>query len=94
MLRPQIYFAHVDPQSQPATAAVFGLSEGPALAIFRDGIGLYLESADHSAERIARLLDRITELDMDTVRNEIEEQKRAEVALRMRRVCPATRRTQ
>ncbi|MEO8630694.1 MAG: hypothetical protein ABI612_21735 [Betaproteobacteria bacterium] len=40
------------------------------------------------------MLDRIAELDMDTVRNEIEEQKRSEVALRMRRVCPATRRTQ
>jgi len=82
----------VDVQAQPELAAMFGLSEGPALLIFREKVVLYLDKGEHSAERVEELLGRALALDMDKVRPQIEEQQRAEVALRMRRVCPATRR--
>ena len=71
---------------------MFGLSEGPALLIFRQEVVLYLESGEHAAERIEELLQRVQALDMEAVRAAIEEEKRAEVALRMRRVCPTARR--
>lgn len=87
-----IVFGRVDVQAQPELAAMFGLSQGPALLIFREQVVLYLEQGEHSAARVDELLKQILALDMNTVRAEIEEQKRAEIALRMRRVCPATRR--
>jgi hypothetical protein len=89
---PQALFARVDPAADPAIAAMFGLDAGPALLIFRQAVVLYLERAQHCAERIEELLRQVQGLDMDAIRVAIEEQKRAEVALRMRRVCPAVRR--
>ena len=87
-----IVFGRVDVEAQPELAALFGLREGPALLIFREQVVLYLEGGEHSATRVDELLRQILALDMNAVRAEIEEQKRAEIALRMRRVCPATRR--
>jgi len=85
-------FGRIDAQAQPELAAMFGLRDGPALLIFRESIVLCLEEGEHSAARVDELLSRVLALDMNAVRAEIEEQKRAELALRMRRVCPATRR--
>jgi thioredoxin 1 len=90
---PQARFARIASSDEPAVAAMFGLSEGPALLIFRQEVVLYLESGEHPAERIEELLQRVQALDMEVVRAAIEEEKRAEVALRMRRVCPTARRT-
>ena len=89
---PAVVFAHVDPNAQPRAAAMFGLGAEPALLIFREQVVLYLEAGEHAIERIEGLLAQILALDMRAVRAEIEEQKRAEVALRMRRVCPTARR--
>lgn len=89
---PSARFARIAPDDEVAVTAMFGLSEGPALLIFRQEVVLYLESGEHSAERIEELLQRVQALDMDAVRAAIEEEKRAEVALRMRRVCPTARR--
>jgi thioredoxin 1 len=89
---PEVAFAHVDPERDPVLAALFGLKPEPALLIFRDRIVLYLEHGVHAQERIEALLGQVCALDMDQVRAAIEEEKRAEVALRMRRVCPTARR--
>jgi hypothetical protein len=89
---PQACFARVDPAAEPAIAAMFDLSAGPALLIFRQAVVLYLESAEHSVERIEELVRQVQALDMDAIRAAIQEEKRAEVALRMRRVCPTARR--
>jgi hypothetical protein len=75
-----------------AVAALFGLDSEPALVIFRDRIVLYLEPGVHPLERVEALLAQVRVLDMDQVRAAIEDEKRAEVALRMRRVCPTARR--
>ena len=85
-------FGCVDVQTQPELAALFGLREGPALLIFREKVVLYLEEGEHSSTRVDELLTQVLALDMNAVRAEIEEQKRAEVALGMRRVCPTARR--
>ena len=85
-------FAQIDPVDEPAIAAMFGQSTGPALLIFREQVVLYLESGEHSVQRIEQLVQQVQGLDMAAIQAEIEEQKRAEVALRMRRVCPTARR--
>ena len=89
---PSVVFARIDPQSHPNAPAMFGLGVEPALLIFREQVVLYLEAGEHKSERIEGLLTQILALDMHAVREDIEEQKRAEVALRMRRVCPTARR--
>ena len=89
---PAVVFARIDPQTHSKAAAMFGLGGEPALLIFREQVVLYLERGEHPMERIEGLLGQILALDMRAVRAEIEEQKRAEVALRMRRVCPTARR--
>lgn len=89
---PAIAFARIDPQAQPSAAAMFGLGDEPTLLIFREQVVLYLEAGEHAIERIEGLLAQIRALDMHAVRAEIEEQKGAEAALRIRRVCPTTRR--
>jgi thioredoxin 1 len=89
---PSVAFARIDPQSYPKVAAMFGLGAEPALLIFREQVVLYLEVGEHTRERIEGLLTQILALDMHAVREDIEEQKRAEIALRMRRVCPTARR--
>jgi len=89
---PSVVFARIDPQSHPNAPAMFGFGVEPALLIFREQVVLYLEAGEHTSERIEGLLTQILALDMHAVREDIEEQKRAEVALRMRRVCPTARR--
>ena len=89
---PSVRFARLDLQSHPNTPAMFGLGAEPALLIFREQVVLYLEAGEHTSERIEGLLTQILALDMHAVREDIEEQKRAEIALRMRRVCPTARR--
>ena len=85
-------FVHVDPAASPAIAAMFGLSEGPALLILRQKVVLYFHQAEHTAAEIGTLLERVEALDMDTVQRELQAEREAEEALRMRRVCPAMRR--
>ena len=87
-----VAFARIDGAEAPAIAAMFGLGSGPALLIFRRQVVLYLESGEHSAERVEALVRQIQALDMDAIQAAIEEEKRAEMALRMRRVCPTARR--
>jgi thioredoxin 1 len=87
-----IVFGRVDARPHPELAALFGLGEGPALLIFREKVVLYLEEGEHSPARVDELLRQILALDMNVVRAEIEEQKRSEVALGMRRMCPTGRR--
>jgi thioredoxin-like negative regulator of GroEL len=87
-----VAFARIDRADEPAIAAMFGLGGGPALLIFRRQVVLYVESGEHPAERVEALVRQIQALDMDAIQAAIEEEKRAETALRMRRVCPTARR--
>jgi hypothetical protein len=87
-----VSFGHVDLRTERQLAQMFGIDADAALLIFREQIVLYLEAGRHDAARITGLLSRVLALDMPTVRAEIEAQKQAELALRMRRVCPTARR--
>ncbi len=87
-----VQWGHVDVRSEPRLAATFGIDAGPALLIFRERIVLYLDQGEHDAARMTDLLQRVGALDMQRVRAQIEEEKQAELAVRMRRVCPTARR--
>jgi hypothetical protein len=62
------------------------------LIIFGRQTILYCEPGEHPAAAVGALLERVCALDLDQVRAEIEAQKQAELAVRMRRVCPTARR--
>ena len=85
-------FVQVNPASSPAIAAMFGVSEGPALLILRQKVVLYFDQTQHTAAEIRALVERVEALDMDAVQRALQAEREAEEALMMRRVCPATRR--
>ena len=90
--RAEAVFGRVDSHAWPDVPAMFGLGAEPAVLIFRQQVVLYVEAGEHTGGQIEGLLAQILALDMNAVRAEIEEQKRAELAVRMRRVCPTARR--
>lgn len=86
-----VRFARVEPAIEAEVAATFGIGTGPALMIFRDGVGLYRRAGDHGEDQVARLLVQIRDLDMTHVKASIE-RERSETAVNMQRMCPAARR--
>jgi hypothetical protein len=89
-LVPSAVLAHCDVNQAPSLAKAFGLDGESALVIFRQRIILFVEKGFHDAERVGNLMQRITMLDMDKIRQNIEKEKAAE-ALHMRRACPISR---
>jgi len=87
---PGVAFAQVHGDSRELFD-MFGLT-GTATAIFRQRIVMYFEQGLPAADRLTQLLDGIAALDIERVRNEIEQERTARESLAVHRVCPATRR--
>lgn len=88
----EVEWGHVDLRTEASLAATFGVETDVALLIFRQRVVLYLEGGRHDPARMSELIARIAALDMTAIKAEIAAQKDAEVALRVRRVCPTARR--
>lgn len=88
---PDIVYGWLDPFRETEIARMFGITDIPALLVFREGIGMYLKAGDHPPERIEGILRQVLALDMQAVRADLERQK-AETAVHMQRMCPAARR--
>ena len=88
---PGVVFARIEPGLEGEVAALFGIVAGPALMIFREGIGLYLRPGQHDAKQVAHLLNRVLALNMADVKASLE-RERSETAVNVQRMCPATRR--
>jgi hypothetical protein len=82
--------AHCNVAQEPALVKTFGLEDESALVIFRQRIMLYVEKGFHDTEKVSYLMQQISMLDMDKIRQNIEQEKAAE-ALHMRRACPISR---
>ena len=89
-LVPSAVLAHSNVKQDPALARTFGLEDESALVIFRQRIILYVEKGFHDTEKVSYLMQQISMLDMDKIRQNIEQEKAAE-ALHMRRACPISR---
>ena len=87
---PRVAFASVAAGSR-GLFDMFGL-DGPALAIFRQRIVLYLVQGLPKEDDLARLLDRVATLDIEQVKREIEQERAARESLAVHRVCPTARR--
>jgi hypothetical protein len=89
-LMPSAVLAHSNVKQDPALARTFGLEDESALVIFRQRIILYVDKGFHDTEKVSYLMQQISMLDMDKIRQNIEQEKAAE-ALHMRRACPTIR---
>lgn len=70
---PDVTFGKVDTEAQPELAAEFGIRAIPTLAIFRDGVGVAMQSGALGPDALEALIDHVRGLDMDEVRRKLEE---------------------
>lgn len=69
---PDIVFGKIDTEAERELAAGFRITSIPTLMAFRDGILVYAQPGALPAPQLATLISRVRELDMDTVRAEVQ----------------------
>jgi thioredoxin 1 len=74
---PDITFAKVDTEAQPALAAAFEIAAIPTLMAFRDGVLVFEQAGALPAAALDRLIEALRALDMDDVRRRIADQQAA-----------------
>lgn len=77
-LVPSAVLAHCNVKQEPALALTFGMEDESALVIFRQGIILYVDNGFHDTEKVSYLMQQISMLDMDKIRQNIEQEKAAQ----------------
>ncbi len=70
-------FAKVDTEAQQELAGAFGIRSIPTLGVFRQGVLLYLQPGMVPEEALEDLLGQVKALDMEKVRQEIEEHEKS-----------------
>lgn len=75
---PDVCFAKCNTEVATELAGAFQISSIPTLAIFKEGIMIFKQPGAVPEEGLTDLIKQVTELDMDMVRKEIEEQKAKE----------------
>jgi thioredoxin 1 len=68
---PDIVFAKVDTEAEPALSRSLGIMSIPTLMVFRDGILVFEQPGAQPPAVLARLIDAVRDLDMDAVRQEM-----------------------
>ena len=70
---PDITFAKVDTEAEPALSGSAGITSIPKLMIFRDGILIYSQPGALPAPALEDLISQTRALDMDEVRRQVAE---------------------
>ena len=69
---PDILFAKVDTEAEPAVAGHFGIRSIPTLMVFRDNIVVFAQAGALPASALEEVVAAARALDMDEVRREVE----------------------
>lgn len=69
---PDISWAKVDTEAEPALAGALEIRSIPTLMIFRDGILLFAQAGALPAAALDELVTKVRALDMDEIRKEVE----------------------
>jgi len=77
---PDVTFAKVNVDEEPAIAQAFGVQGIPTLVAFRDGVPLFSQAGMLPDRALEDLVGQLKALDMDDVRRKIAEAERAEAA--------------
>ncbi len=72
---PDITFAKVNTEAEPAIAGAFGIQSIPTLMIFRDSVLLFAQPGMLPAAALEDLIGQVRALDMDDVRAKIAQQQ-------------------
>ncbi|MBZ0236134.1 MAG: thioredoxin [Deltaproteobacteria bacterium] len=69
---PDVTFAKIDTEAEPALASAFQISAIPTLMAFRDGILVFEQAGALPPAALEKLITAVRELDMDDVRRQLE----------------------
>lgn len=72
--RPELIFAKVDTEAQPALASSFNIMSIPTLMIIREGVVIYAEAGALPEKSLVALVEKALELDMTEVHRTIAEE--------------------
>lgn len=88
-------WTHIDLDGAPAIGAMFGIAgDEPWLMAMRESVVLYCRPlAAAPVSEIRETLDKAAQIDMETVRRKVAEERLGKDALFNRRACPTTWRT-
>jgi thioredoxin 1 len=75
---PDVVFAKVDTDAEPALAATFEIRAIPTLMVLRDGVLLGAFPGAIPAAKLDELIGKVREIDMDEVRRKVAEEETAE----------------
>lgn len=87
-----VTFARASLPEAGAIAEMFGISETPALVLFREGLGLYAGPASFTEPQLEAMLQRAAKLDVTAARAEVKRERAAKETLATHLVCPTARR--
>lgn len=74
---PDITFAKVDTEAEPTLAAALRITSIPTLMAFRDGIVVFDQPGALPERTLADVIAAVRDLDMDAVRREVAEARKA-----------------
>ena len=71
---PDVVFGKIDTEAEPMLAQSFNIRSIPTTVVFKEGIGVFMQPGALPEEALRDLVVKISELNMDEVRAEIEAQ--------------------
>jgi thioredoxin len=74
---PDLVFAKVDTEAEPALAGAARISSIPTLMVFRDGVLVFSQPGALPAASLEQVIGAVRELDMDEVRRQVAEKAAA-----------------
>ena len=74
---PDVVFAKVDTEAQPALAGMFQIRSIPTLMVFREKIIVFAQPGALPAAALDKIVNSVKGLDMEQVRREIAQQEQA-----------------
>jgi len=75
---PDVVFGKIDTEAEPQLAQSFNIRSIPTTIAFKEGIGVFMQPGALPEEALRDLVKKISELDMDEVRAELENRKSSE----------------
>ncbi len=70
-----VVFASCNTEEQAELASMFSVQSIPTLVVFREGIGIFGQPGMLPAEALDELLEKVSKVNMDEVRAELEKQE-------------------
>jgi thioredoxin 1 len=72
---PDITFGKIDTEAEQALASAAGITSIPTLMAFREGVLVFAQPGALPAPMLGKVIGAVRDLDMDTVRKDIETQR-------------------